>query len=203
MPPTGAWRSQNQFQHEGCGVRTLGLLIGKATLAGFSSVKAEMRGMCGGQPLLIEYIVNILIPYPNYGYWQRAADPQTRPTPRAPASHSRRHPALEDALAGAFDVLSHRGPHALHVARLDDLKKHDVVGLHPAQQPRQHQPSREIDRKRIGFASSKGEEQSLRLMLLIVVMNRREPIKQHHRGLDGRSLRGLGALSSCGAQSLL
>jgi hypothetical protein len=52
--------------------------------------------------------------------------------------------------------------------------------------------SREIDRERIGFASSKDEERSLRLMLLIVVMNQREPIKQHHRGLDGRSLRGTG-----------
>ncbi len=29
-------------------------------------------------------------------------------------------------------------------------------------------------------------------MLLIVVMNQRESIKQHHRGLDGRSLRGTG-----------
>ena len=90
---------------------------------------------------------------------------------------------------------SHCGPHALHVARLDDLEKHDVVGLHRAQmleQQRQRQPSREIDRERIGFASSKDEERSLRLMLLIVVMNQRESIKQHHRGLDGRSLRGTG-----------
>ena len=62
---------------------------------------------------------------------------------------------------------SHCGPHALHVACLDDLEKHDVVGLHRAQmleQPRQRQPTREIDRERIGFASSKDEERSLRLM---------------------------------------
>jgi hypothetical protein len=100
---------------------------------------------------------------------------------------------LEDALAGAFDVLSHCGPHALHVARLDDLEKHDVVGLHRAQmleQPRRRQPSREIDRERIGFASSKDEERSLRLMLLIVVMNQRKSINRQHRGLDRRSLRG-------------
>jgi len=90
-------------------------------------------------------------------------------------------------------VLSQRGRHALHLARLDDLEKHDVVGLHRAQmleQPRQRQPTREIDRERIGFASSKDEERSLRLMLLIVVMNQRESINQHHGGLDGRSLRG-------------
>jgi hypothetical protein len=81
-----------------------------------------------------------------------------------------------------------------------------MVGLRRAQmleQPRQRQPSREIDRERIGFASSEDEERSLRLMLLIVVMNQRESIKQNRRGLDGRSLRGTGRTSSCGAQSLL
>jgi hypothetical protein len=89
---------------------------------------------------------------------------------------------------------SHCGPHALHVACLDDLEKHDVVGLHlqMLEQSRQGQPSREIDRERIGFASSRDEERSLRLMLLIAVMNQRESIKQHHRGLDSRSLRGTG-----------
>ena len=84
-------------------------------------------------------------------------------------------------------------PSMLHASM--NLEKHDVVGLHRAQmleQPRQRQPAREIDRERIGFASSKDEERSLRLMLLIVVMNQRESIKQHHRGLDGRSLRGTG-----------
>ena len=70
-----------------------------------------------------------------------------------------------------------------------------MVGLQRAQileRPRQHQPSREIDRERIGFASSNEDERSLRVMLLIVVMNQRESIKQHHIGLDGRSLRGTG-----------
>jgi hypothetical protein len=63
----------------------LGLPIGNAALAGFLTRKAEMRGMCGGQPLLIKYIVNILIPYPNYGFWQRAADPSNpSDLPRAP-----------------------------------------------------------------------------------------------------------------------
>ena len=88
---------------------------------------------------------------------------------------------------------SHCGPHALHVACLDDLEKHDAVGLHRTQmleQLRQRQPSREIDRESIGFATNQDEERSLRLMLLIVVMNQRESINQHHRGLDGRSLRG-------------
>jgi hypothetical protein len=63
----------------------LGLPIGKATLAGFLTGKAEMRGMCGAQHLIIEDIVNILITYPNYGFWQRAADrlKPVRP-PRAP-----------------------------------------------------------------------------------------------------------------------
>jgi len=75
MPPTGAWRSLNRIQHQGCGGPHLGLLIGKATLAGFLTRKAEMRGMCGAQHLMIKDIVNILIPYPNYGFWQRAADP--------------------------------------------------------------------------------------------------------------------------------
>jgi hypothetical protein len=130
------------------------------------------------------------------GFGSEPPTPQTRPTS---LELSRPNPVrarpLEDALAGAFDVLSHCGPHSLHVARLDDLEKHDVVGLHRAQmleQPRRRQPSREIDRERIGFASSKDDERSLRLMLLIVVMNQREPIKQHHRGLDGRPLRGTG-----------
>ena len=107
MPPTGAWRSLNRIRHEGCGGPHLALPIGKATLAGFLTGKAEMRGMCGGQPQLIEYIVNILIPYPNYGYWQRAADPlNPSDLPRALASQSRRRTAPRDALAGAFDVLS-------------------------------------------------------------------------------------------------
>jgi hypothetical protein len=60
---------------------------------------------------------------------------------------------------------SQRGPHALDVARLDDLEKQGVVGLHRAQmleQPRERQSSREIDRERIGFASGKDEERSLR-----------------------------------------
>jgi hypothetical protein len=46
-------------------------------------------------------------------------------------------------------------------------------GSEPPTLKRQRQPSREIDRERIGFASSKDEERSLRLMLLIVVMNQR------------------------------
>ena len=63
--------------------------------------------MCGAQHLTIEDIVNILIPYPNYGYWQRAADPSNpSDLPRALASQSRRRTAPPDALAGAFDVLS-------------------------------------------------------------------------------------------------
>src|ERR1700722_4668158 len=73
MPPTGAWRSLNSARRlRGPHLR---LPIGKATLAGFLTGKAEMRGMCGAQHLMIEDIVNILIPYRNYGFCQRAADP--------------------------------------------------------------------------------------------------------------------------------
>lgn len=93
---------------------------------------------------MIKDIVNILIPYPNYGFCQRAADPSNpsdslelpRPTPVGARP-------LEDALA--FDVLSHGGPPVLHVARLDDLKKRDVIGLHRVQmlqQPRQRTAGR-------------------------------------------------------------
>src|ERR1700722_10148228 len=84
-----------------------------------------------------------------------ASEPPTRQTRPTPASQSRRRTALETRW-GAFDVFSHCGPHALHVARLDDLKKHDVVGLQMLQKPRQRQPARKIDRELIGFASSGG-----------------------------------------------
>jgi hypothetical protein len=129
------------------------------------------------------------------GCHDRAPLPPIPPQTRRTSLELPRPNPVGAGLLEAFDVLSHCGPHALHVARLDDLQKHDVVGLHRAQmleQPRQRQPAREIDRERIGFASSKDEERSLRLMLLIVVMDQRESINQHHRGLDGWSLRGTG-----------
>ena len=76
-------------------------------------------------------------------------------------------------------------------------------GSEPPTLKRQRQPSREIDRERIGFASSKDEERSLRLMLLIVVMNSASQSSNIIVARMAGRFAGLGALSSCGAQSLL
>jgi hypothetical protein len=55
--------------------------------------------MCGAQHLTLEEIVNILNTYPNYGFWRRAADPQTRVLARA--IKSRRFGGLDRDPAGA------------------------------------------------------------------------------------------------------
>jgi hypothetical protein len=66
------------------------------------------------------------------GFGSEPPTPRTRPTS---LELSRPNPIgarpLEDAAAGAFDVLFALRPSRLHVARLDDLKKHAVVGLGP------------------------------------------------------------------------
>jgi hypothetical protein len=82
----------------------LGLPEGNATLAGLLSDKAEMRGMCGAQHLMVEDIVNILIPYPNYGF---CSEPPNLSNPSAPP-RARPNPVGARPLKTRLQVLSMR-----------------------------------------------------------------------------------------------
>ena len=150
--------------------------------------------MCGAQHLMIEDIVNILIPYPNYGFWQRAADPSNpSDLPRAPASHSRSAPCPLKTRLQVLSMCFRNAAVTPSILRASMTWKSTTWSVCTVRKCSNSRVSVSPHARLIANASASHRARMKNgVSVSCVVMNQRESIKQHHRGLDGLFLSGTG-----------